>query len=206
MVTDLTKIMGLISTEEGEKLAELAGNAPRDTEIVEIGSARGLSTCWLAQGSMQGNGAHITSVDPWPEYEHPGRPDLIDESVQWHQTGEFETYRHNLERTEGWHMVTPLRGLSLDVVQHWVKPIGLLFHDADHAEQSVSEDYLAWSPFLIGDGMFAMHDYYANVWNPETEAWDRLKSTQRAITKTVLRRGTWSDIEVTDSLWSGRRA
>lgn len=63
----LENTQGLVEVEEGEKLAELASQVTANHAIVEVGSHTGLSSCWIAAGSRDGNGAHITCIDPWGE-------------------------------------------------------------------------------------------------------------------------------------------
>lgn len=63
----LEDTQGLVEVEEGEKLAELASQVTAKHAIVEVGPHTSLSSCWMAAGSRDGNGAHITCLDPWGE-------------------------------------------------------------------------------------------------------------------------------------------
>ena len=47
-----------------EPLYDLAAMVPADEAIVELGTYRGASACWLAAGAQSGLGAHVWTIDP----------------------------------------------------------------------------------------------------------------------------------------------
>jgi MMP 1-O-methyltransferase len=132
-------VPGWLSDEEGEALYELARECTGRGVIVEIGSWKGKSTICLGLGSRAGNGVRIFAVDPHADYRH----------------GEF---KDNIERAGIADLVTPVKGLSQDVVEGFQEPIGLLFVDGSHEEEDVRHDFETWVPKVIEGGTVAFHD------------------------------------------------
>jgi predicted O-methyltransferase YrrM len=139
-VKELIKdVPGWLSDEEGEALYELARKCTGKGVIVEIGSWKGKSTICLGLGSRGGNGVRIFAVDPHADYRH----------------GEF---KENIERAGIADLVTPVKGLSQDVVGEFVEPIELLFVDGSHEEDDVRTDFEQWVPKVVDGGIVAFHD------------------------------------------------
>jgi hypothetical protein len=149
----LTDLRGLITTEVGEALRDLAAAVPADLAIVELGSFKGMSTAHLATGARDGHGAHVWAVDPW---DLPGNvygkhgysaPIVRDE------------FERQLRAMRLWSRITPLRAFSVDAATDWTGPaIGLLYIDADHAEAAVRADVHAWTPHLAAGHTLAFDD------------------------------------------------
>jgi len=196
----LLKMLGLITEDEGRRLAELAAWVPEEEAIVEIGSHRGLSSCWLIHGSRLGHGAHVTCIDPWPLYG----TEVTDPDEPWAEEGALERWSKNVDAISGWPMVTPLRSTAQAVAATWAKPVGLLFHDADHSYQAVVDDYRAWLPYLAPGAWIAVHDFYGSNW--VDGGWVRDGTEQLAVRDVVLTSGQWSDITIVGNLWTGRRS
>jgi MMP 1-O-methyltransferase len=139
-VKELIKdVPGWLSDEEGEALYELARACTGRGVIVEIGSWKGKSTTCLGLGSRAGNAVRIFAVDPHADYRH----------------GEF---KENVERAGIADLVTPLKGLSQEVVDGFDEPIELLFVDGSHEEDDVREDFDKWVPKVVEGGIVAFHD------------------------------------------------
>jgi predicted O-methyltransferase YrrM len=139
-VKELIKdVPGWLSDEEGEALYELAKDCTGRGVIVEIGSWKGKSTICLGLGSRAGEGVRIFAVDPHADYRH----------------GEF---KDNIERAGIADLVTPVKGLSQEVVDGFDEPIELLFVDGSHEEDDVREDFEKWVPKVIQGGVVAFHD------------------------------------------------
>jgi MMP 1-O-methyltransferase len=144
-VKELIKdVPGWLSDEEGEALYELAKECTGRGVIVEIGSWKGKSTICLGLGSRAGEGVRIFAVDPHADYRH----------------GEF---KENIERAGIADLVTPVRGLSQDVVDDFDEPIELLFVDGSHEEDDVRHDFETWVPKVVDGGTVAFHD---TTWHP----------------------------------------
>jgi len=139
-VRELIKdVPGWLSDEEGEALYELARECTGKGVIVEIGSWKGKSTICLALGARAGNGVRIFAVDPHADYRH----------------GEF---KENIDRAGIADLVTPVKGLSQDVVGEFDEPIELLFVDGSHDEDDVRTDFDQWVPKVVEGGVVAFHD------------------------------------------------
>lgn len=144
-VKELIKdVPGWLSDEEGEALYELARECTGKGVIVEIGSWKGKSTICLGLGSRAGHGVRIFAVDPHADYRH----------------GEF---KDNVERAGIADLVTPVKGLSQEVVDGFNEPIELLFVDGSHEEDDVREDFEQWVPKVVEGGVVAFHD---TTWHP----------------------------------------
>jgi MMP 1-O-methyltransferase len=139
-VRELIKgVPGWLSDEEGEALYQLAKDCTGKGVIVEIGSWKGKSTICLGLGSRAGNGVRIFAVDPHADYRH----------------GEF---KENIERAGIADLVTPVKGLSQDVVGDFDETIELLFVDGSHEEDDVRHDFETWVPKVVDGGVVAFHD------------------------------------------------
>jgi MMP 1-O-methyltransferase len=139
-VKELIKdVPGWLSDEEGEALYELARECTGRGVIVEIGSWKGKSTICLGLGSRAGSSVRIFAVDPHADYRH----------------GEF---KDNVERAGIADLVTPIKGISQEVVDAFEEPIELLFVDGSHEEDDVREDFDRWVPKVVEGGIVAFHD------------------------------------------------
>jgi predicted O-methyltransferase YrrM len=133
----------LITPTEGETLAQLAAGVFDGEVIVEIGSYKGASACYLARG-----GVPVHCVDLWDlgGQRHAQR---YAQRAVWHQF---------LANTEGLD-ITPHKGASVDVAATWDLPVGLLFIDGLHTYDGVRSDLDAWTPHLAPGGLVVFHDY-----------------------------------------------
>jgi hypothetical protein len=104
--------------------------------------------------------------------------------------------RANLTGLGLWTNVTPLRMTSLEAAAGWQAPIGLLFIDAVHEYQPLTDDIAAWAGFLIPGGWLALHDFNETGY-PDVPAVvrDQLEPT-----------GDWLTAQLTESLWTAARA
>lgn len=150
---DLVQLTGLISEEVGLRLLELAATVPNDEAVVEIGSFKGKSTCYLATGYT--GSAGVFAVDPW---DLPGNANgkhkfaSLDVLVTFH----FQIAEMGLSTK-----VRPIRQFSREAAAEWNPKlrIGMLFIDGSHLYDDVRLDFDAWSPFVAADGIIAFDDY-----------------------------------------------
>jgi hypothetical protein len=164
----LAALPGLIPNEQGMDLAALARRVPPEQAIVEIGSYKGKSTCYLAYGAMTRNvppstvptavkGPLVWAVDPW---------DLAGNISGVHQFAEAETREAFFAavKSMGYEsFINAVKGFSTEVAVLWAKgslgkEIGLLYIDGDHKEASVRADVLAWLPLLATHATLAFDD------------------------------------------------
>lgn len=146
-------VEGWLTDAEGALLFELA-RASRGGAIVEIGSWKGRSTIWLAEGSRAGMGAAVVAIDP-----HTGSDEhqADDEEVDT-----FAEFRANLAAAEVEDLVRPERTTSVEAARHIDEPVGLLFIDGAHDRDAVGADIDAWFPKLAPHGVVAFHDVTAS--------------------------------------------
>lgn len=163
MVVPLALLKSLNSLTDESTLAtlyQLASNVPADEAIVEIGTYRGASACWLAAGARAGLGAHVWTIDP---HDLPGKrtttgrdPGTIDFSAtEIRLDAERQIKLCGLE-----NHITMVQGFSTDVAARWTGPkVGLLFIDGDHRESAARRDMREWQPHLSHDAVIAWDDY-----------------------------------------------
>lgn len=156
----LDSLSGLMNPGIGDALYDLAKVVPEGLAIVEIGSFKGKSTAYLAQGSKDGNGCQVFAVDPWDLPGNPyGKHGYSAPIVR-------ETFEKQLKAARLWSRVTPIQAFSVDAAKEWEGPkVGLLFVDGDHTETGVRSDLAAWTPHLA-DGAVIAFDDYATKRNP----------------------------------------
>jgi hypothetical protein len=144
-------LSGLIDADQGAVLRHLAAQVPADRAIVEIGSYRGKSTAFLADGAKRGLGAQVWAVDPWG---------LAGNVAGRHGFTEArEAFEAQLRACRLWSRVTPVEAFSTDAAAAWSGPeVELLYIDGDHAEAAVRADVAAWTPHLAADHVIVFDD------------------------------------------------
>ena len=152
----LTGLDGLISEDIGEVLYASARAVRAEHVIVELGSYRGMSTCYLAAGSRDGRGAKVYAVDTWSEDVSDWRASVKD----YLPSPEYADFERQLREHRLWSRVTPVQALSASAgLAYTGKPVGLLYIDADHHYASVMADFEAWSPHLAENAVVIFDDY-----------------------------------------------
>lgn len=149
----LAALEGLISPEVGLRLAELAAQVPKDQAIVEIGSYKGKSTCYLTAGALSGHGARVHAIDPWDTKGNIGGRFGFDTRAVY---ADFLAQVQSMGFTEH---VTHIKDFSWRAAKSWSKPIGLLYIDGSHTQKDVLSDWRMWSPFLMPKSFAAFDDY-----------------------------------------------
>jgi predicted O-methyltransferase YrrM len=148
----LDDLDGLIDADIGRALYDLAVEIPADQAIVEIGSYRGMSTCYLATGARDGHGPKVYAVDPWDPAENAWCP--------WCEQATFAEWEAQLKAKRLRSRVIAVQALSVDAAEGYRgKPIGLLFVDGNHAREAVLADFAAWHPHLAPDAVVVFDDY-----------------------------------------------
>ena len=166
-VTDFKRAVGAVERRACETLRKLARAVPKDQAIVEIGAFKGRTTGYLALGAEEGNGAVVVSVDPWDLRPLETWPENYADA---HVIGEyglketFEAYKRHLKaagivaKQRGAAQVEIRKGFAVDVAKGWDRPVGLLWHDAEHTADAVEADLRAWAPFVAPGGWVVLHD------------------------------------------------
>lgn len=130
--------------------------------IVEIGSARGRSTCALALACRTNGDGRVYAIDP-----HTVNP--------WTETGTggateaFLRARLRDYSLEPWCEV--ITATSVEAAKTWTRRIDLLFIDGDHSFEGVRTDFEMFRPWLAPNALVIFHDtawnYYSHVDNPQ---------------------------------------
>lgn len=117
--------------------------------VVEIGSARGKSTCALALACRHNRHGKVYAIDPH----------TVNGWSDWGTEGDTEQFLRNRLRDYGledWCEV--IRATSAVAAKHWSKPIDLLFIDGDHSFDGVRHDFEAFRPYLTNHALVLFHD------------------------------------------------
>lgn len=164
MISDPPKALYRLDTltppDTMEALYRLAAAVPADEAIVELGTYRGASACWLAAGARAGLGAHVTTIDPHdlPGYRTTtgrgkGGLDFTDPGIREHAARQIA----GCGLTDA---VTMVRGFSVDEAARWDgPPVGLLFIDGDHRQHAARKDFRSWQPHLSREAVICWDDY-----------------------------------------------
>lgn len=157
----LYRLEGWLANREGDRLCELASEVPAGQVIVELGSYRGKSACFLAHGSLNGNRRPVYCVDLWAlggqwETDTPRRNGP---ALHHDDPAHYEAFRANTDRYRD--LIVEVNKHSHQAGREWKggKTVGLLFIDADHSYNGVMGDLTAWMPHMAPGGVVAIHDY-----------------------------------------------
>ena len=129
--------------------------------VVEIGSARGHSTCTMALACQHNTRGKVYGIDPH-------------EPTAWSDTGagkgteEFLRERLRMYGLEDRCEV--VRATSAEAAKNWDRPIDLLFIDGDHTYEGVKTDFECFKPWLAGKALVVFHD---STW--DYESWRQAK-------------------------------
>lgn len=153
-INQLDSVEGHTKLRQCAVLFYLAYTAAKTSgRIVEIGSFKGKSTCWMAKALQAVNSNEkIAAIDP-----HINTRDL---SVVPHYKEEssFDAFLNNLKNCGVTQYVQPLKQTSEDAAKNWNQPIKLLFIDGSHRYEDVMLDLKLWEPHLNTGGTIVMHD------------------------------------------------
>lgn len=165
---EFKEVRGATPDEIGMALADFATGIPADQEIVELGVFQGRTALIMAWGASQGNGAHVTAIDPWDTEGNVYDPPFTDaDSRVW------ADYR---VRELGYaDRIQLVQAFSQDVAPTWTgKPVGLLYVDGDHTKEGARRDIETWAPNLALGAIIAVDDYGHPDWPGVGQALDEL--------------------------------
>ena len=159
IVPYLEAIEGWLSQAEGIVLYSYA-YANKLGDIVEIGSYKGKSTCWLAAGIHDSGSKHkVYAIDPFTgSKEHKDKVGKVLNTGGLFNGNTFEDFKNNIERFSLKNYVLPGIMTSKEAVEDWDGPIGVLFIDGSHEYEDVRFDFLSWSKFVPDGGIIILHD------------------------------------------------
>ena len=186
LIQKVHNIEGWLSDSEAILLYLMAKNGPGDGAIVEIGSFKGRSTIYLAQGSIDGNREIVTSIDP-----HQGSRTIMNCVPPG---GTEATFKENLRKFNVFEHVDAYTATSEKIAKTWDKKIRLLFIDGNHDYEAVKLDYELWEPHLIVGGLIAMHDSSGGFPGPKAVVNQYIKHSEK-----------FADLVLIDSLTIARK-
>lgn len=153
---ELAELDGLISRDVGELLYSFAALVSADQAIVELGSYRGKSTCYLATGAAIGNSAPVYAVDAWSEEVSAWRAAVLSTLP----SPAYQDFLAQLVKAEVAELVTSIRSLTTLAAELYDgPPVGLLYIDGDHSRQAVLADFRAWRHHLAPDAVIIFDDF-----------------------------------------------
>ena len=131
--------------------------AQHPSVIVEIGSARGRSTCALALACKKNGDGHVYAIDPhtvnpWTEIGTQGA------------TEPFLRARLRDYGLEQWCEV--ITATSAEAAKSWTTKIDLLFIDGDHSFEGVRTDFELFRSWLAPNALVVFHDTAWDYYEP----------------------------------------
>jgi predicted O-methyltransferase YrrM len=138
-------IEGWLSDSQGRALLAAAAATTGRGAIVEIGSWKGRSTVWLAEGArLAGQRVHAIDLHSGSR-EDPSANTLAE-------------FLENIKRAGVADTIEPLVMSSADAAAIVRGPVELLFIDGDHSFAGVKRDAEIWLPRVMDGGVVMFHD------------------------------------------------
>jgi len=132
-------------------LFNLAKICSKNSSIVEIGSFKGGSTVYLANGSKKGNNCKVYAIDTFK-----GSPQHNKNNPHFSTLFEF---KKNILEEKANDIVIPIINTSENARKIFDnKKIGLLFIDGNHNYNFVKQDFMLWRNLIINGGIIVFHD------------------------------------------------
>ena len=154
---------GFMPDDEGLALYRLARERLPHGPVLEVGSYCGKSAVYLGAAARAVGGVvftvdhHHGSEENQAGWEHHD-PTLVDP-----RTGRMDTlpcFRATIEDAGLEDVVVAVVGGSATVAAYWRTPLSLLFIDGGHGDEPAHADYSGWAPWVMGDGLLAIHDVF----------------------------------------------
>ena len=143
-------VRGWLRLPDAHFLYEAARSGPRQGAIVEIGSAFGRSTVFLARGAMDAGRERVTAIDP-----HTGSElDSVDA-----ESPRAEFQRNLVAHGVADHVDLVPTTSEAAAIAMPPEPIRLLFIDGLHTYEAVAADIRDWAPRVVPGGIIVFDDY-----------------------------------------------
>jgi len=152
-------IEGWLLPEEEKWLFAAARSLPERSNIVEIGSYKGRSTCCLGFGAR-------------PKHSRVFAIDIFDGGPGLPRAYTLAEFTQNINKCDLSETVETIVDLSGEVSKTWGKPIHLLFIDGSHDYEDVLTDFTGFFPHVVPNGLVAFHDVYNKDWPDVLRAWN----------------------------------
>lgn len=129
-------------------LYSLVRSAKPET-IVEVGSAFGYSTCYIAAALQRNKSGILYSIDPHEPTEwNDGSP----------TADTFAIVQERLKKLRLSQFVHQIRDYSQQAVARWNTPIDMLLLDGSHYYEDVKNDFSGFLPHVVAGGLVLFHD------------------------------------------------
>lgn len=163
-------VPGWLDPMDARLLFAFAHHGPGSGAIVEIGSAWGKSTLFLAQGSKQAKRERVYAVDP-----HTGDARMLTgiaappaglnkNGYQLNRDVAFSSwpgFQQTINRFGVQDWVIPVVTTSTEAAEHIdTGPIRLLYLDGLHTYEGVHADIEGWLPKVAVGGVIVFDDYF----------------------------------------------
>ncbi len=158
------QIEGYLHTAEGAALSVLAISGPGSGEVVEIGSFKGRSTCFLSWGAAQARRGKVTAIDHFCGSPQMQRGAAFEDPAIVQMGSTRSAFDANLQAAGLIDQVEVMDMPEEQAAENWQKPIRLLFIDGDHSYDSTKRDFELFSPHVVPDGVICFHDYGTQSW------------------------------------------
>lgn len=178
------KTNGWMSENE---LTYIASLAAKHRFIVELGSWRGRSAVAWAENTS----GFVYCVDVWRDDAYgitfPDDPPDLHQHRDW-------LWNLFVKNTQGLGNIFPVRAYTVQAAEMFrirgLRP-DVIFVDADHSRQSVTQDLDAWLPLLADGGVICGHDYGYGGW-PDVDV----------VVNEYVAAGRLKPIRLIDTLWT----
>jgi len=191
---------GFLDDEEGLRLHDLARAHAHLGPILEVGSYCGKSSVYLGAGARCSGGRLICVDHHRGSEEHqPGEmfhdPDLFDADAGCMDS--LRELRRTLRRAGLEDTAVLLVAPSEVAAAICTLPLGMVFIDGGHSQETADADYAAWAPRVCRGGILAIHDLFPN---PEEGGQAPINIYRRALAS-----GNFEELPTTKTLGVLRR-
>jgi len=153
---------GFLLPSEGLALHAAGLIGGRVGPLLEIGSYCGKSAVYLGAAARE-LGTVLYTIDHHrgSEEQQPGQ-EYFDAKLLGRdgRIDSLPALRSTLSEAGLEEEVVIIVARSRTLSTHWTTPLGLVFIDGSHTEESVRADYIGWSPHLVAGGILAIHDVF----------------------------------------------
>lgn len=156
-------VEGWLHTDEERWLFDAAYSLRSPGNIVEIGSFKGRSTCFLASGCRRTE-KQVFAVDSFNGND-----------VDFGYRNFFAEFSQNVRRCGLSKYVQPIVGITSEVAGTWNKPIHFLFIDGSHTYEDVLADFKGFFPYVVPGATVAFHDVKNQNSPGVLQAWTEIK-------------------------------
>jgi predicted O-methyltransferase YrrM len=139
---------------------------------VEIGSARGMSACFVGMALALNGKGKLYAIDPHSPTE-------------WNDLGSVNSYEIMVKNVRSLALsryVEIVRKTSVEAVQSWNRKIDLLFIDGDHSYEGIKLDWELFSPYVAPFGAVVFHD---TAWDIDPSRWKGIRREDMGVPRFV---------------------